>query len=276
MAGSPRIIAYALVVLTCLTLSAAESPLVTPDERTDPVGGKALVQRGAQDEEGVSVTPPGHAFYFTRAIYTGYRRGFSGSWAIDYPKADRQFLIGVRRLTNIEAYEFENPIELDDPELRKYPFLYALEVGYMSLTDAEVEGLRDYLLAGGFLVIDDFWGTWEWRNFESEIRRVLPEYPIMELPMDHPVLEIFYDIDVIRQVPNVRQGMDGGPTWERDGYEPKLLGISDDHDRLMVVINWNTDLGDAWEWAENPYYPLEYSNFAYQIGINMIVYAMSH
>jgi hypothetical protein len=262
--------------LACLTLSAAETPLFAPSEAAHPTIAGAPAQRGERIDDVVNVTPPGHAFYFTRAMYTGYRRGFSGSWAIDYPKADRQFLIGVRRLTNIEAYELENPIELDDPELRKYPFLYALEVGYMSLTDSEVKGLRDYLLAGGFLVIDDFWGTWEWRNFESEMRRVLPEYPIVELPLDHPLLDVFYDIDMIRQVPNVRQGMQGGPTWEQDGYEPKLLGIFDDRDRLMVVINWNTDLGDAWEWAENPYYPLEYSNFAYQIGINMIVYAMSH
>jgi hypothetical protein len=87
---------------------------------------------------------------------------------------------------------------------------------------------------------------------------------------------LFYDIEEIRQVPNVRQGMEGGPTWERDGYEPRLMGVFDERGRLMVVINWNTDLGDAWEWAENPYYPLEYSNYAYQIGINTIVYAMSH
>ena len=87
---------------------------------------------------------------------------------------------------------------------------------------------------------------------------------------------MFYNIEELRQVPNVQQGIQGGPTWERDGYEPRLLGILDDRDRLMGVINWNTDLGDAWEWAENPYYALEYSNFAFQIGINMIVYAMSH
>ncbi len=260
MATSSRTIAIALIGLGGIALSAPASRIVQDEERR-------LAVRDA---------PPGHAFYFTRAMYTGYRRGMSGSWAIDYPKADRQFLIGVRRLTRIEAYELENPIRLDDPELRRYPFLYALEVGYMSLTDSEVKGLRDFLLAGGFLVIDDFWGTWEWRNFESEMRRVLPEYPIVDLPLDHPLLDVFYDIEELRQVPNVQQGIQGGPTWERDGYEPRLRGILDDRDRLMVVINWNTDLGDAWEWAENPYYPLEYSNFAYQIGINMIVYAMSH
>lgn len=217
-------------------------------------------------------------FYFTRAIYSGYRRGggFFGSWSIDFPKADRQFVIGLRRLTNIDASEFENPVRLEDPDLRRYPFLYALEVGYMSLTEPEVIGLRDYLLAGGFLVIDDFWGTYEWQNFEREIQRVLPGYPVVDISLDHPMLSAFYDIEEIMQVPALGRGVDGRPTWERDGYIPALRGIFDQKGRLIVVINWNTDLGDAWEWADNPYYPLKYSNFAYQMGINMIIYAMSH
>jgi hypothetical protein len=209
-------------------------------------------------------------------VYSGLRRRYFESWSVDYPKADRQFLIGLRRLTNIEAYEMENPVRLDDPELRRYPFLYILEVGYMSLTEAEVIGLREFLLAGGFLLIDDFWGTWEWMNFESEMQRVLPGYRIVDIPLDHPLLSVFYDIDELVQVPNVGQGVWGGPTWERDGYVPALRGIFDEKGRLMVAINWNTDLGDAWEWAENPFYPLKYSNFAYQMGINSIVYAMSH
>ena len=146
----------------------------------------------------------------------------------------------------------------------------------MQLTEAEVVGLRDYLLAGGFLLIDDFWGTFEWMNFEAEMRRVLPGYAIVDLPLDHPLLSVFYEIEELVQVPNVRQGQMGGPTWEQDGYRPALRGIFDEKGRLMVAINWNTDLGDAWEWAENPYYPLKYSNFAYQLGINSIVYAMSH
>jgi hypothetical protein len=260
-------------ILACGLASAATDASVEPQMAPADQDGGGGRQR---ERLAAAPVPAGRGFYFTRAIYTGYRRGWADSWAIDYPKADRQFLIGVQRLTNIDAYERENPIRFDDPELRRYPYVYALEVGYMSLTDEEVRGLREYLLAGGFLVIDDFWGTWEWRNFESEMRRVLPEYAIVDLPRDHPLLSVFYDIEEIRQVPNVRQGMEGGPTWERDGYEPRLMGVFDERGRLMVVINWNTDLGDAWEWAENPYYPLEYSNYAYQIGINTIVYAMSH
>ena len=145
-------------------------------------------------------------------MYSDIRARFP-SWSVDYPKADRQFLIGLRQLTNIDASGAEHPMRLDDPALREFPVLYAVEVGYMSLTEAERSGLRDYLLAGGFLVVDDFWGTWEWLNFERQIRAVLPEYPIVDIPLDHPLLHVFYDIDEIVQVPNVGQGRSGGPTW---------------------------------------------------------------
>ncbi len=244
--------------------------VVALGERSDA----RVVQGLRQDGHGVR---RGHAFYFTRAVYSGASRGWGrGAWATDWPKADIQFMIGVRHLTNIDAYELDNPVRLDDPELRRFPLVYALEVGYMALTEPEVRGLREYLLAGGYLVIDDFWGSWQWANFESEIRRVLPEYPIVDLPMDHPLLRAFYRIDSILQVPGIGRGIGGRPTWERDGYVPRLRGIIDERDRLMVVINWNTDLGDAWEWAEDPWYPLDRSNFAYQLGINMIVYGMTH
>ena len=213
-------------------------------------------------------------FFFTRAIYNGggYRRG---SWATDFPKADRQFLSILDRLVDLDVYELENAIQLDDPEVRKFPFLYALEVGYMYMTDAEVKGLRDYLLAGGFLMIDDFWGTYEWANFESEIKRVLPEYQIVDIPLDHPIFNTVYNIEEVVQVPAINNAQ-GGPTWERDGYEAEVRGIFDENNRLLVVINWNTDIGDAWEWAESPYYPLRYSTYAIEITVNIIVYAMSH
>lgn len=214
-------------------------------------------------------------FYFTRAIYSDIRERFP-SWSIDYPKADRQFLIGLQRLTNIDASGAENPVRLDDPALREFPILYAVEVGWMSLTEAERAGLRGYLLAGGFLVVDDFWGSWEWSNFERQIRAVLPEYAIVDIPLDHPVLHVFYDLDEIVQVPNVGQGRSGGPTWEKDGYTPAFRGIINEEGRILVAIVWNSDLGDAWEWAEDPFYPLRFSNFAYQLGVNLIVYAMSH
>ena len=214
-----------------------------------------------------------HEFYFTRAIYSsgwGYSR-----WAVDYPKADRQFMTVVNRLIDIDGSPYENAVRLDDPRIRDYPFLYALEVGDIALTQAEVEGLRNYLLAGGFLMIDDFWGSWDWATFEQQIRQVFPEHPIIDVPMDHPIFNTVYRIDEIMQVPAIGNYY-GGRTWERDGYEAHVRGIFDDKGRLMVLINWNTDLGDAWEWAERPEYPLKFSTFAVEMGINFIVYAMSH
>ena len=218
-------------------------------------------------------------FFFTRAIYSGdgYRRG---SWAVDFPKADRQFLTIIDRLVDLlDSYGRENAVRLDDPDLRRFPFLYALEVGYMYMTEPEVKGLRDYLLAGGFLMVDDFWGTWEWDNFERQIKRVLPEYRVVEIPLDHPIFNTVYNIEEIVQVPNIgnaQRAEYGGVTYERDGIVPHVRGIFDNDNRLMVVINWNTDIGDAWEWAEHPYYPLKYSTYAIEVTVNIIVYAMSH
>jgi len=219
-------------------------------------------------------------FYWTRAIYSGYGRGYGrggrGSWATDYPKADQQFLIVLKRLMRLNAYDWENAVHLADPDLRRFPVVYAVEVGRMDLTEAEVEGLRGYLAAGGFLIVDDFWGTREWQQFEYNIRRVLPNSPIVDLDLDHPIFSAYYDIEEILQVPNRSNAAYGYQTYERDGYVPYVRGIYDESDRLSVVINWNTDLGDAWEWAESPYYPLVYSTFAYEMGANMIVYGMSH
>ena len=238
----------------------------------------------AQDQSGSSPDrSPGnaHEFYFTRGIYSGEFDDYDdgGRWAIDYPKADHQFLIALKRLSVVDAYDSDNALELTDPELRRYPLLYAVEVGSMSLTEAEALALRGYLLAGGMLVVDDFWGSWAWDQFVTQMQKVFPDRPIVDVPLDHPVFHVFYNIDRILQVPNVRQGWGadaGGPTHEYDGYVPRVRGIFDDEGRLMVLINLNTDLGDAWEWADHPDYPLRFSTYAFEIGINFVIYAMTH
>jgi hypothetical protein len=253
---------------------------VEDDARDDRREWAAILQRQLRAYSNGGPVEPNREFYFTRAFYSSGRndlyRGFP-SWSVDWPKADVQFMMGLKRLVNhLDAYDGDNPVSLADPELLRYPFLYAVEVGYMSLTEPEVLGLRDYLQRGGFLVVDDFWGSREWANFEHEIKRVLPGHPIVEIPLDHPIFHAFYDIGEIVQVPNVGQGRFGGPTWEQDGVTPTVRGIFDDDGRLMVAISWNSDLGDAWEWAEDPFYPLKFSTYAYQLGVNLIVYAMSH
>jgi hypothetical protein len=218
-----------------------------------------------------------HNFYFVRARYTdGGRYPNWKDWRTDFPKADAQFLTVFRRLADVDAFEEGLPIRLDDPDLRRFPYLYAVEVGQMQLTDTEVEGLRGYLTAGGILVVDDFWGTAEWRTFEAQMARVLPGRRLRDVPLDHELFHAYYDIDEIVQVPNSGQAASGGRTYESDGVVPAVRGIFDDDGRLMVIANWNTDLGDAWEWAESPHYPLKYSTYAIRIGVNTIVYALSH
>ncbi len=252
-------------------VGSAEDPAPRDASRFLTPGHPSLPSTAVQDPP-----PEWHEFYFTRAAYSsggfGRRRA---SWATDYPKADRQFLTVLRRLTNLDAFESENAVLLTNPRLRDYPFLYALEVGYMALSPAEIQGLREYLMAGGFLVIDDFWGTREWLQFEYQMSLVFPERTIVDLDMEHPVFNTFYEIEEILQVPAYGR-FQWGTTSEQDGYVPYVKGIFDDEGRLMVLINWNTDMGDAWEWAEQPNYPLQFSTFAYQMGVNMIVYAMSH
>ena len=237
------------------------------------------------------------SFTFARAMYSdggggfgfGFGRGgdYLGdggpAWSIDYPDADRHMMLVASRLSNLDACEWGLPISLADPDLRRFPFLYSLEGGYAGLTEAEVIGLRDYLNAGGLLMIDDFWGSFQWANFQEQIERVLPGRSIVEIPRDHVFFRIYYDIDgPIIQVPGAGEGRAIGrgipnvPTWQQDGFTPHVLGILDDDGRLMVVIHWNTDLGDALEWAEDPYYPLDFSRFASELFLNTIMYALTY
>lgn len=223
-----------------------------------------------------------HEFYFTRAIYSddfGIGDESGGSWSIDYPKADRHFLFALERLSIINAAPDEHAVKLTDPELRNLPFIYALEVGAMQLIDEEVEALREYLLAGGFLFIDDFWGTWAWENLVAQMQLVFPRLSIEEIPATHPIFSVVYDIEEITQVPNYRNGIAfdrTGITHEDDGKVALVQGIFDEKGRLMVMINWNTDLGDAWEWADHPDYPSHFSTYAVKLGINIVIYAMTH
>jgi len=226
---------------------------------------------------------PQFEFYFTRGIYSDdFSMGdieLGGSWSIDYPRADRHFLYAIKRLSIIDASPDENSIKLTAPELADYPLIYVLEAGAMQLTEPEVEALRHYLLAGGFLFIDDSWGSWAWETLVEQLGQVLPEYPVVDLQATHPIFHVLYDIDEIIQVPNYRNGLAFerlGVTHESDGIRPHVRGIFDQQGRLIVLINWNTDLGDSWEWADHPEYPGHFSSYAVKLGVNIIIYAMTH
>ncbi|MDT8368832.1 MAG: DUF4159 domain-containing protein [Longimicrobiales bacterium] len=252
-------------------------------------GADALVTPRARAQQAVD---PSHDFYFTRVAYSGRRNpwgwggGRGGGWRTDFPEAEFYFTQLLGRLIEIDVYTDHggvNVLTLDDPALRRFPFVYIVEPGRMSLSEAEIRGLRLYLEAGGFLMMDDFWGVRETSIVEEQLAQVLPGRPIVEIPLDHPIFRSVYEIEEIRQVPNIRNGRNvgagyvGARTDEGDHSEiPSVRGIMDDDGRLMVIINQNTDLGDAWEWAEDPWYPLDFSTYATQVGINTVVYAMSH
>ena len=223
-----------------------------------------------------------HEFYFTRAIFSEGSRGFGGfrggygAWATDYPKADLQLISVLNRLAReLDSFDSEHVVRLDDPNLRLFPFIYAVEVGYMYLSDPEIKGLREYLLAGGFLIVDDFWGRWQWEPFAANIKAVLPEYEIVELPITHELFKAYYEIEEIRQVPSINRGCSGS-SYSESGEGPSVHAIFNERGRLLVLISFNSDLGDAWEWMEQACYPLREATYAYQLIVNTIVYAMSH
>jgi hypothetical protein len=249
----------------------------------------------------VPADPPDQVaeFYFSRLAYTenGYRGwgraspGFrcpefgggrffprqSQGWGMDYPGADCKFMGGVHRLTGLRVYPDPNVVAIMDDDLFKFPYAYVAEPGGMDLTDVEAARLREYLLRGGFLHVDDFWGLWERTNFERQMRKVFPERRLEVLPLSHAIFHTFFDIDTVMQIPGQRNGCWGGPTWEQsDDIAPRIYGISDDEGRLMVVVTYNSDLGDAWEYMDLACYPEKYSGQAYRLGMNFMIYAMTH
>jgi hypothetical protein len=218
---------------------------------------------------------------FTRARlkYEGIRSGWGGryfTWTIDYPRSDRHLLAGIRRLTRIHTRSVEQVVDLDDPEeVYNWPFLYAVETGHWDLSDAQCIKLRDFLMRGGFLMVDDFHGTQEWEVFMASMGRVFPDRPVVDLENKEPIFHVLYDLDERFQVPGA-QWFQTGRIYEKDGYEPRWRGIFDDKGRLLVAICHNMDLGDAWEWSDDPAYPEKWASLAYRIAVNYTIYAMTH
>jgi len=214
-------------------------------------------------------------FTFVRLKYRGQLTRLS-SWCVDWPASDRNFIWQLSKQTNIAVAPREKIIEVGDRELFEYPFAYMLEVGSLRLSTSEAENLREYLLRGGFIFIDDFHGEQEWRWFYTEFKKIFPDREPEEIPISHPIFRCFFKIDKLIQIPGLRS-LFKGRTYERlDGYPAYCRGVFDDHGRLMMMINLNSDLGDAWEHAAENFYPREYSNMALQMGINAVVYTLTH
>jgi hypothetical protein len=204
-----------------------------------------------------------------------WREGYT-SWTNDYPRSDRHMALLVRRLTRIHMRSAEQPVSLDDgDDVFHWPMLYSAMAGSMSLTDSQAAKLREYLLRGGFLVCDDIWGTDDWRNFESNLERVLPGRPIVELQNSDEVFHTLYDLDDRGPIPGAWYIRSGVP-YLADGTVPHWRGIFGDKNRLMVAVWFNLDTGDSWEWADDPRYPEKYSALGIRMAVNHILYAMTH
>ena len=204
-----------------------------------------------------------------------WREGNS-MWTQDYPRADRHFSQAIRRLTRLHSRSVEQPVNLDDgDDVYNWPWLYAVQTGQWRLTDPQALKLREYLLRGGFFMCDDFWGESQWLVFLDSMQRIFPDRPIVDIPESDSILHNVYDLSDRYQVPGARY-LQTGVTYKCDGCPARWRGIYDDRGRLLVAMSFNSDLGDSWEWADDPNYDEKFSALGIRIGINYIVYAMTH
>ena len=220
--------------------------------------------------------PPASSLYRGRYRMGDWTRGGS-TWTIDYPRNDRHVAAAIRRLTQIHARSVEQPINLDDgDDVFHWPWLYAVEVGTWDLTDAQAAKLREYLLRGGFLMVDDFHGSFEWTVFVKSMQRVFPDRQIVDIADNDQIFHTIWDMTDRFQVPGA-QFLYSGRTWEGgDGVTPRWRGIYDDKGRILVAICHNMDLGDSVEHSDDPEYPEKYSAQGVRTFINYLVYAMTH
>ena len=215
------------------------------------------------------------ARFMYRAVYD-WRGERLPNWTIDYPRSDRHLSAAVRRLTQIQVRSAEQPVAAEDEDdIYNWPWLYGVEVGHWDLTDLQAAKLRDYLNRGGFFMCDDFHGTVEWETFAASMKKVFPDRPIVELADSDPIFHTVYDLQDRYQVPG-EQFVYTHRMYEKDGIQPRWRGIYDDRGRLVVAICHNMDLGDSWEHADSPEYPEQFSALGFRIGVNYVVYAMTH
>ena len=245
------------------------------------------------EEEARPALPQGAEFHFLRLEYTDLpqyhrRRGFAsrsamgeGWWQVDWPDADDHFSAGVDRLTRVQTGDPRH-VRLTDERIFDYPWIYATQAGWWGLTDAETKRLGEYLARGGYLVVDDFWGAEQWAVFRETMARALPGHLISDVVPGDSVMHVLYDIEekdrtFIPGTRHLRRGPGGGTVIQQPpGAEPTWRALYDDRNRMVVAVNFNTDLGDAWEYADSPEYPAEMTALAYRYGINYLIYAMTH
>jgi hypothetical protein len=287
MRFKPRIFIATVVVLLVAAAAAAQYRRGYSRRST----GDGVVDRGGVPEWKNDERFKNDVFTFVRIRYSSYGRGGyggyggyggGGRWATDYPDSDLNFSFRLQQLTALEVDPNGTILELTDPELLNYPWIYVIEPGSMYLEDAEVAGLRKYLLNGGFMMVDDFWGEAEWQNFYENIKRVFPEREPIELPLEHEIFHCVYDLKKKPQVPSIHSDWESGVStdrpWDPTAREVHYRGLFDDKGRMMAIICHNTDLGDGWEreGVSIDYFHNFSEKWSYPMGINIVTYAMTH
>ncbi len=218
------------------------------------------------------------ALFGRRMRFREYSSWLEGgtSWTQDYPRADRHFAQALRRLTRLHARSVEQPVNLDDgDDVYNWPWLCAGEMGDWKLTPQQAKTLREYLLRGGFLYLDDFWGPEEYARFDESMKLVFPDRPIVDIDSKDPIFHTVYDLDDRYQILG-QWSLRSRMRYRSDGTTAHWLGIFDDHNRVMVAMTFNSDVGDSWEWADDPGYPEKFSALGIRIGVNYVMYSMTH
>jgi hypothetical protein len=265
-----------------LTVTVMTSPFLSHAQQTGRAVSAYPMPVAIKKPEEIKFKQPSFTFVRIRYSTAPPRRAGSPIWATDLPDADLNFTAQFQKVTGLKCDTNGMVLNLTDPRLKQQPFIYITEGGQMQLKPEEVQSLRDYLLGGGFLMVDDFWGEAEWNALAAQVRQVFPDRAPVDLPLDHEVFRCFYDIRAKPQVPNIVLGIQSqftGVTWERaDAKEAHYRALVADDGRLMAIFCHNTDLGDGWERSgESEYYFREFTlKRAYPMGINIVVYALSH
>jgi Domain of unknown function (DUF4159) len=220
--------------------------------------------------------PPGPNDGYAGRFDGDFRQGLS-LWTQDYPRADRHFSEALRRLTRIQVRSVEQSVMMEDgDEAFNWPWIYAVQVGEWGFTEQEAKVMREYLLRGGFFMADDFHGDYEWEMFLKRIRFVFPDRPIVDIPNGDAIFHTVFDLNDRFQIPGAAHLYEGCKNCGEGGTGAHWRGIYDDKGRIMVAISYNSDVGDAWEYADDPRYPEKFSGLAIRVGVDYVVYAMTH
>ncbi len=275
------------LIVAFLVAALAAAGIASAQRRRGGGGGFGFGFRGVAPKM-MTADDYNGAFLFCRIIFRQNPYGDGGGWGVDYPRADINLTFRLSELSKTPVTRDERDgynhvvLRLTDPLLYKCPFIMMTEVGAAYFNAEEAARLRDYLLKGGFLWADDFWGEYAWAHWENEIRKALPsgEYPIIDVPLDHPLFHTLYDVREIPQIPSIGfWGGPGGRTSERgaDSAVPHVRAVLDRSGRLMVVMTHNTDFGDSWEReSENREFFERFSPKGYAMGVNVLLYALTH